>query len=263
MIARPASPAIRWPLAGRDLFIRKAAVRFFGGLLAGMLFCTASHAGSFQVNPLRVELSALEKSAVIRVQNTGESPVTIQSQVLTWSQQDGKDQLAPTREVLVSPPIFNLNPGSTQIVRVGLLRQADDVRELSYRLQMEEIPPPRTADFKGLQVALRIGMPVFVNPSKTAAQDLRFSVGKPVNGNLDLMITNHGNAHAQLYGLTLHTKEGQAIAAHDNPFYILPGQQRSISLKANDLLRADGDGLLVKGRTRTGSLESNADYIAP
>ena len=263
MIARPATPAIRWPLAGREFLIRQAAVRFIGGLLACMLFCTASYAGSFQINPLRVELSALEKSAVIRVQNTGDTSVTIQSQVLTWSQQDGKDQLNPTREVLVSPPLFNLNPGSTQIVRVGLLRPADDARELSYRLQMEEIPPPRTADFKGLQVALRIGIPVFVNPSRAAVQDLRFSVSKPVNGNFDLMVTNHGNAHAQLYGLTLQTKEGQVMAAHDNPFYLLPGQQRSISLKANDLLRADSDGLLVKVRTRTGSLESHADYMAP
>lgn len=263
MIPRPATPAIRWPLAGRKFFIWKAAVLFFRGLLAGFMFSTVSHAGSFQVNPLRVELSTLEKSAVIRVQNTGDTPVTIQSQMLMWSQQGGKDQLTPTREILVSPPIFKLMPGLTQIVRVGLLREVDGVRELSYRLQMEEIPPPREVDFKGLQVALRIGMPVFVKPISTAVQDLHFSVGKPVNGNLDLRITNRGNAHAQLYGLTLHTQEGQVQAAHDNPFYILPGQHRSISLKVVDLLKVDNEGLLAKVRTRAGSLESHADYIAP
>lgn len=263
MITRPASPAIRLPLAGRVRFICKAAVRFFGGLLVCFLFSSASLAGSFQVNPVRVELSAQEKSAVIRVLNTGDETVTIQSQLLAWTQPDGIDQLIPTREVLVSPPIFKLKPGATQIVRVGLLRQIDDRRELSYRLQIEEIPSPPAPDFKGLQVALRIGMPVFVKAKDKVAQDLRFSVSKPVNGNLDLTITNQGNAHAQLYELNIHAKDGQALAAYNNAFYILPGQRRSISLKTIDLAKFGSDDLLVKVRTRAGSLESYAAFTTP
>lgn len=263
MMTRPARPAIRLPLAGRVRFIFKAAVRLFGGLLLCMSSIPATYAGSFQVNPLRVELTAQESSAAIRVQNTGDAPVTIQAQLLAWSQQDGKDQLTPTREVLVSPPIFKLNPGATQIVRVGLLRQVDGSRELCYRLHMEEIPPPPAPDFKGLQVALRIGMPVFVKPNGKATQDLQFSANKLGNDNLDLSITNQGNAHAQLYGLTIHAKEGQVLATHDNAFYILPGQQRSISFKTIDLVKIGNDDLRVKARTRAGSLESYAAFTAP
>lgn len=263
MIIRPARPAIRLPLAGRVRFICKTAVRLLGGLLVCIFSSPASHAGSFQVNPVRVELTAQEKSAVIRVLNTGEETVTIQSQLLAWSQQDGNDHLIPTREVLVSPPIFKIKPGATQIVRVGLLRQIDDHRELSYRLQIEEIPSPPAPDFKGLQVALRIGMPVFVKSRDKTAQDLHFSISKPVNGNLDLSISNQGNAHAQLYELTVHAKEGQTLAAHNNSLYILPGQRRSISFKNVDLARFGSDDLLVKVRTRAGSLESYAAFTTP
>lgn len=263
MTTRPARTAIRLPLAGRVRFISKVAVRFVGGLLLSLLFSSASHAGSFQVNPVRVELTAQEKSAVIRVLNTGDETVTIQSQLLAWSQQDGSDQLIPTREMLVSPPIFRLKPGATQIVRVGLLRQIDDHRELCYRLQIEEIPSPPAPDFKGLQVALRIGMPVFVKGKDKAAQDLHFSVSKPVNGNLGLSITNQGNAHAQLYELTIHAKDGQALAAFNNSFYILPGQRRSMSFKTIDLAKFGSDDLLVKVRTRAGSLESYAAFTTP
>ncbi len=263
MTTRPARSAIRLPLAGRVRFINMTAVRLLGGLLVFFLSSSASHAGSFQVNPVRVELSAQEKSAVIRVLNTGDETVTIQSQVLAWSQQDGTDQLIPTREVLVSPPIFRLKPGATQIVRVGLLRQIDEHRELSYRLQIEEIPSPPAPDFKGLQVALRIGMPVFIKAKDKAAQDLHFSVSKPTNGNLELFITNQGNAHAQLYELTIHAKEGQALGAHNNSFYILPGQRRSMSFKTTDLVKFGSDDLLIKVRTRAGSLESYAAFTTP
>ena len=263
MTTRPASSAIRLTLAGRGSFICKTAVRLLGGLLVFVLFSSASLAGSFQVNPVRVELSAQEKSAVIRVLNTGAETVTIQSQLLAWSQQDGIDQLIPTREVLVSPPIFKLKPGATQIVRVGLLRQVDDHRELCYRLQIEEIPSPPAPDFKGLQVALRIGMPVFVKAKAKTAQDLHFSASKLVNGNLDLSISNQGNAHAQLYELTIHAKEGQALAVHNNALYILPGQRRSISFKTVDLAKFGTNDLLVKVRTRAGSLESYAAFTTP
>lgn len=263
MIIRPARQVIRLPLAGRVCFFSKAAVRFVCGLLACFLFIPVSYAGSFQVNPVRVELTAQEKSAVIQVQNTGDAPVTIQSQLLAWSQQDGKDELTATRELLVSPPIFKLNPGATQIVRVGLMRQVDAQRELSYRLQMQEIPAPPAPDFKGLQVALRIGLPIFVKPRDKAAQDLHFSSGKPVNGNIDFSITNQGSAHAQLYGLTLHTKEGQTLATHDQPVYILPGQRRIFSFKTNQLNQPDSHDLLVKVRTRAGALESYAAFTPP
>lgn len=263
MTTRPASLAIRLPLAGRVRFCCKAAVRHVVGLLVFFFFSSASQAGSFQVNPVRVELTAQEKSAVIRVLNTGDETVTIQSQLLAWSQQDGIDQLIATRDVLVSPPIFKLKPGATQIVRVGLLRQIDEHRELCYRLQIEEIPSPPAPDFKGLQVALRIGMPVFVKAKDKTAQDLHFAVSKPINGNLDLSITNQGNAHAQLYELTVHANDGQTLAAYNNAFYILPGQRRSISLKTSDLAKFGNDDLLVKVRTRAGSLESYAAFTTP
>lgn len=263
MMTRPARLVIRLPLAGRVSLICKTAVRLIGGLLVCFLYSPASHAGSFQVNPVRLELAAQEKTAVVRVLNTGDETVTIQSQLLAWSQQDGIDLLVPTREVLVSPPIFKLKPGATQIVRVGLLRQVDDHRELCYRLQIEEIPSPPAPDFKGLQVALRIGMPVFVKSREKAAQDLHFSVSKPVNGNLDLSISNQGNAHAQLYELTIQAKEGQTVAAHKNSLYILPGQRRSISFKNIDSANFGTDDLLVKVRTRAGSLESHAAFTTP
>ena len=60
-------------------------------------------AGSFSVNPVRVELSTQRSSAVVQVENTGGSEVTVEARTFAWAQPDGKDQLSTTREVIVTP----------------------------------------------------------------------------------------------------------------------------------------------------------------
>jgi len=124
-------------------------------------------AGSFSVNPVRVELSAQRSSAVVQVENTGSSEVTVEARTFAWAQPDGKDQLSTTREVIVTPQVFRLKAGATQLLRIGALRKPDQSKEMPYRLVLEEIPPPPAPDVKGLQVALRISIPVFLHPPKS------------------------------------------------------------------------------------------------
>ena len=98
--------------------------------------------GSFEVNPIRVDLAPQERSAALTVKNNGAESVVVQVSVLAWSQQDGRDVLSPTNEVLVSPPIATIAPDKEQIIRVGLRRAPDKERELSYRLFLQEVPAP-------------------------------------------------------------------------------------------------------------------------
>ncbi len=95
-------------------------------------------AGSFQVNPIRVEMSKGATSAAITVRNDGNEPIVVQSSVVGWSQDKGQDVYAPTNEALVTPPIMTVPPGGEQIVRVGLRRAVDPQRELTYRLYLQE-----------------------------------------------------------------------------------------------------------------------------
>ena len=82
-------------------------------------------AGSFSVNPVRVELSAQRSSAVVQVENTGSGEVTVEARTFAWAQPDGKDQLSTTREVIVTPQVFRLKAGATQLLRIGALRKPD------------------------------------------------------------------------------------------------------------------------------------------
>ena len=125
-----------------------------------------AHAGSFQVNPIRVDLTPKAQTTALSVRNTGTEPVVVQVSVEAWAQDEGKDVYSPTREIIATPPVLTIPPDQERVVRIGLRRAPDKGRELSYRLFLQEVPPPPQPGFQGIVVALRVGLPVFVAPTQ-------------------------------------------------------------------------------------------------
>jgi fimbrial chaperone protein len=41
-------------------------------------------------------------------------------QLFAWSQDAGQDILQPTTDLLVSPPVFTVQPGQSQLLRIAL-----------------------------------------------------------------------------------------------------------------------------------------------
>ncbi len=134
-----------------------------------------AHAGSFSVSPTRLELSATVQSAAVTMRND-EREALVQAEVMLWEQVDGEDRLTPTRDLLVSPAVFTLPPNGSQLVRVARRNvPADSTRELSYRLVLQEVPQPANPEFSGLQVTLRLVLPVFVATTGTTGPALAWS----------------------------------------------------------------------------------------
>ncbi len=264
--------------------------RLFLISLFAQALCLAfpAHAGSFFIDPVRVLLSESKPSAVMRVENRGSATITVQLKAMSWSQSGNRDQLADSRELLATPQVFRLRPGQVQVVRVALLRPVDDRRELAYRLLLDEVPPPPAADFRGLQMALRISMPVFVQPRAPAAATLDVMMVER-DGQRQLQLSNRGQAHLQLTGLSLHLPEAagialvanaapatnglppsdpsqvvhsslqtqgpraaQALQVHDKTLYLLAGQQRELSLPDQPML-ATGMPMQLRAQTEAGA----------
>ncbi len=238
--------------------------------LLAHLLCAAlpAAAGSFSIDPIRITLSEAKPSAVMRVENRGDASITVQLQVMRWSQLDSQDQLAPRRELLATPQIFRLKPGQVQVVRVALLRPVEEQRELAYRLLLDEVPPPPAADFRGLQMALRVSMPVFVQPKQDANAALTAAVIER-DGRRQLQLSNRGQAHLQMTDLRLESLAQRFGAAgdssadassaaprivyqHDKTLYVLPGQQRELILPTNAIVPADA-GLSLRAQTPVGT----------
>lgn len=233
--------------------------------LALFMFALAAaplaRAGSFEVNPVRVELSPAVRSAALTVRNSGSDPVVVQVSVQAWSQDNGSDVLAPTNEVLVSPPIATLVPGREQIVRVGLRRAPDAQRELSYRIFLQEVPPPPKPGFQGLQVALRISLPIFVQPREGPAKaTLVWGAELRNDGSLRLNLENRGTGHIQIAGVELSLPGGsEPVATQSAVGYLLPGQSRQWDLQLKHANVRKTDRLHIKASTDAGVVETDID----
>jgi fimbrial chaperone protein len=107
-------------------------------------------------------------------------------------------------------------------------------------------------DFKGLRVALRVGVPVFVVPDTAVSPALRWRAVRAADGWLNLAARNEGNAHVQLVDFRLESAAGQELGRQQTPSYVLPGQSREWRFKASP---PAGAPLRVVGRGDAGEIK--------
>ena len=217
------------------------------------------HAGTFSISPLRIELSSQAQTGALTIRNQEAVPVVVQAEAMLWEQVDGEDKLTPTREVLVSPLVFTIPANGSQLVRVALRQPADAQRELSYRLILTEVPRQASPDFTGLNVALRLSLPIFVAPAAPASQQLEWTATRNPDGAVAITARNAGNAHARILNFSVAPAAGSAAAIpQDVAVYVLPGQARTWTLdkKHNETTSSiDWNRLRLKGMTEAGDFE--------
>jgi fimbrial chaperone protein len=214
-------------------------------------------AGSFQVNPIRVDMSAGVTTAALTIRNDGEEPVVVQLSVAAWSQESGEDKYGATIEALVTPPIATIAPGAQQVVRVGLRRTPDPRQELAFRLFVQEVPPPPKPDFNGLQVALRVSLPIFVAPLAPPIRQLAWSAKVESDGTIRLTLRNTGNTHIQISDLELRPSDEDMLVAHEAGLaYALAGQSREWLLKSQSSAGKTAKELRLKAITDAGEIEA-------
>lgn len=221
---------------------------------------SAALAGSFQVNPIRVDLSAALTSQTLTVRNDGSDTLVVQMSVQAWTQEDGQDVHRPTQDALVTPPIAQIAPGGEQVIRVGLRRPPDPTKQSTYRLFVQEVPAAPTATTTGLQVALRVSLPIFVAAAGPVKRDVAWSATRGADGTLRLTVENRGNVHAQILDLALHAPGREdPIARQAQVAYVLAGQRRTFPMPLEVPLPADVTSLRLAGHTDAGP----ADAVLP
>lgn len=196
------------------------------------LATAAAQASSFNISPIRAELSAAHPTEVLTLTNADDAPVVVEVRVVKWSQVDGAEQLDDTRELLATPPVLQIPGTKDQIVRVALRREPDPASEMTYRLIYQEIPQATAPASTGLRVALRLSIPVFVAPAHgTAKADLVWDAHWLANGDLELAASNHGNGHAQIFDFDLALSAGGVTVHGNTAKYILAGSRMVWTLK--------------------------------
>lgn len=214
-----------------------------------MALCLATpvYAGAFSVTPVRIYMTPRDKAVAVTINNEADEELVIQADVYAWKQKpDGKDDLALTEDLLLSPPIIKVPAKSHQVVRLARLHALPQTRQLTYRMIVREIPEARPAKDKvQLQVALAFSMPVFITPPG-AKNKLDCIVARTAANSVNAICENTGSAYAQPLGFVLSSSAGDKQASRDNGGYILPGIKRSFDIKSDSRIPAGKAKLTVR-----------------
>jgi fimbrial chaperone protein len=164
--------------------------------LQRLMACPMAQAGSFGINPVKLMLSGQNSTQIMTVRNDGDQSAVMQVELADWSHMQGQEVYTPTRELLAIPPIFTLAAGATQIIRIGLRRAPAEQAEPAYRMFLQEVPPPVKPGSQGLQVALRISVPVFAVPAHHVKPVLHWQAVRLDEHTIKVGVTNTGNGTA-------------------------------------------------------------------
>ena len=222
-------------------------------LLFGVLIASSAGASTFGVTPIRADLTTSQRMAVITLTNSDAKSVVIQVQVEKWTQVNGVERLEYTREISATPPVLEVPAGAEQVIRVALRRAPDESQELTYRVIFQEMLQEAPKNFIGLQVALRLSVPVFVAPSAGKPMSkLHWDVQAGAAGEIILGVLNEGTAHTQVSDLALDLPAGAPPLVSNIAKYVLAGSRMSWTLKSPVLLTPSSP-LTVHGHDAEGA----------
>jgi len=212
-------------------------------------------AGSYTVNPVRIELSTRQLRTTIQIQNLGEEPATIQAHIAAWNANGAEEILSDNDDILLNPPIFKVAGGHTQFLRLGLRHPQPDTREETYRLILEEVPPPPKAGFVGINTLLKISVPIFIKPRVSSPQ-LAWTLQRTSDRELRLSVENRGNAHVQIRKLAV-TASGVSEPgfAQNTATYVLQNARKEWVIHNGQL--AGAVQLLLQAQTDSGDLRED------
>ena len=205
------------------------------GLALSAMASTAV-AGSFSVAPTRVELTGGNRTAVVTLRNAAATPLTVQVSVVAWTQDGEEEVYTPTRDLLATPPVFTVAPEEERVVRIALRRAIDPDQDLPYRIFFEEVPQATVDGFNGVNIALRVGVPIFVKSSARTRADLRWEVQPQADGRWRVEAINQGTAHMQVTGFDVMSnsapKDAPPAARVSVMKYVLPHSRTSWMIDA-------------------------------
>lgn len=184
--------------------------------------CGGARAGSLRVTPVGLDLPAAQSATTLTLGDDADAAMTVQIRVYRWTQVEGQDRLEPTQDVVVSPPIGALAAHAERVVRVVRLG-APATGEASYRLVVDELPPPPGTGGRQVRLLMRHSIPLFFGSGALDPKALAWRVTAGADG-LMLEGRNTGARRVRVNNLKVLDGAGRELSAHPGLLgYVLAG----------------------------------------
>jgi fimbrial chaperone protein len=182
-----------------------------------------AQAGQIRISTVRIDLSDRQPAATVTITNDGADKSLVQIRALTWTQEDGKDVQDVTNQLIVTPPMAEIEAGAHQMIRVGFVGKRQAPAEGAFRLQVEEVPRQDQEQQHSVETYLRISVPIFIAATTPHAAPAITARMARVEGG-ELRLYNAGLLHERLVSYQVSVGGRPLGEPHKGLFYVLPGK---------------------------------------
>lgn len=175
------------------------------GIVAALLVLVlpaVAVAEGLRVSPVSLEVTAPGATTNLTLRNEGREAITVQARVFRWIQRDGRESLERTQEVVVSPPMTRLAPGTAQTIRVVRTGKSPVKGEEAYRIIIDEVPDRNATRGGTVAFATELRIPVFFVSPKASLPAVSWSLRETGNG-IVLQARNRGEMRLRVADLRL------------------------------------------------------------
>jgi fimbrial chaperone protein len=179
-------------------------------LLLGVAYSSA-RAGSLQVEPVLVDVSAPGAASTLTLRNEGVTPLETQIRVFRWSLVDGQEKLEPTDDVVASPPSVTLTPKGQYIARIVRVSKQPVTGEESYRVLVDQLPDLSQQKNGAVNLLVRYSIPIFFSAPDKKSPMVLWSIA--IKGDkITLIARNNGERRLRISALSLRDANGKSIS---------------------------------------------------
>lgn len=194
---------------------------------AALALAAAGASAQVLINPVVVDFAPAQRVATITLTLApgARRTVAFQAGAMRWRQDaGGESRHEPDDGIVVVPPVFELRPGQSQRVRVGLRAARPGPQEQAWRLVFEELPAADDVPGGAVSFRMRYDLPVMLAPSQPAREQIEWERCDGGERHLCVRAANSGNRRVTLRSLDL-SGSGWAVTL-DEPVTLLAGTRR-------------------------------------
>lgn len=196
-------------------------------------------AAKLQIAPVLIDVAAPAAATSVSVTNAGQDSVSLQARLFRWGQKEGRDAFFRTKAVVVSPPILKLDPGKSGTIRIVRLDKSTVRGEEAYRLLIDELPKPATANRTTVKMVVRHSIPVFFSAANATPAPTQWSVSQS-GGTVTVRASNPGQKRLKVSKLKLRgTGGGNADFGDGLAGYVLGNSSRAFTAPVTGRLQGD------------------------
>ena len=227
-----------------------------------VLTASAARAGSLQVEPVLVDVTAPGAASTITLRNEGAAPIDAQIRVFRWSLIDGQEKLEPTDDVVASPPSVTMAPKGQYIARIVRVTKRPVEGEESYRLMVDQLPDLTKQQNGAVNLMVRYSIPVFFGAADKKSPTVTWSFA--IKGDkLTLQARNTGDRRLRISALNLRDTNGRTISFGNGlAGYALGQSTKSWSAPASARGFAPNGSASISAQSDTGPIQALASGAA-